>query len=186
MELRTPRLLLRQWREEDRAAFAAMNADPEVREYLGGAVDRQTSDGEFARASATIAELGWGFWALERPADGAFLGFCGIKPVSFESWFTPAVEIGWRLARAHWGQGYASEAARASLAHGFGHLGLAEIVSFTVPANLRSQAVMRRLSMRPDGGFEHPKLPEGDPLRPHLLFRIDRETWARRAAERSA
>ncbi len=178
MELRTPRLLLRQWRDDDRAPLAEMNADPEVRRYLGGAIDRAASDCEFARASATISEFGYGFWALERRTDGVFLGFCGIKPVSFESWFTPAVEIGWRLAREHWGYGYASEAARASLECGFATLGLAEIVSFTVPGNLRSQAVMHRLGLQAAGGFEHPKLAADDPLRPHLLFRLSRQRWA--------
>jgi RimJ/RimL family protein N-acetyltransferase len=178
VELRTARLLLRNWREEDRSPFARLNADPEVRAHLGGAVDRATSDGEFGRGRAMIDALGYGFWALERLADGAFLGFCGIKPVSFEARFTPAVEIGWRLAREYWGQGYASEAARISLEYGFETLGLAEIVSFTVPANLRSQAVMHRLGFRADGGFDHPKLPEGDALRWHLLFRLARAEWA--------
>lgn len=127
------------------------------------------------------AANGFGLWAVERLADGMFLGFTGLSRPSFEAHFTPAVEIGWRLARHAWGHGYATEAARASVAFGFETVGLDEIVSFTVPANVRSRAVMERIGMRhdPADDFDHPKLPEGHPLRRHVLYRLSGEDWRR-------
>ena len=163
----TARLILRDWREEDRAAFAAINADARVMEHLGGPQTREDSDAAIDRQIAAAAYGGPCFWAAERRDDGALLGFIGVKRVTFAAPFVPAHEIGWRLAAAHWGQGYASEGAAAALAYAFGELELAEVVAFTVPANLRSQAVMRRIGMtRVEGGdFDHPALAEGDPLR---------------------
>jgi len=119
---------------------------------------------------------GYGLWAVERKDTAGFIGYVGLWPATFPAHFTPAVEVGWRLAADQWGHGYATEAARAALAHGFDSLGLEEIVSFTSSVNVRSWRVMERLGMRRDanGDFEHPNVPEGHPLRPHILYRIKR------------
>lgn len=172
--LRTDRLILRPWREDDFTPFAAMSADPKVMEHFPSTLTREESDAVAARLKAHIDTHGFGFWALEVPGVAPFMGFAGLQHVSFNAPFVPAVEIGWRLAPQYWGVGYASEAARAALAHGFGPLGLSEIVSFTIPANTRSQAVMRRIGMTRDkqGDFAHPRLPEGHSMRRHVLYRI--------------
>jgi ribosomal-protein-alanine N-acetyltransferase len=172
----TERLLLRRWRDDDRAPFAALNADPEVMRHFPARLTREESDALVDRAEQHFERHGYGLWALERRDTGAFIGFTGLAVPRFEAHFTPAVEVGWRLARSAWGAGYASEAARAALAVGFGEAGLDEIVSFTVPANTRSRAVMARIGMThdPRDDFDHPGLPEGHPLRPHVLYRIRR------------
>lgn len=178
--LTTPRLTLRQWRAADVAPFAALNADPVTMEFMGGCLTRRQS-AEFARrAEAELAQRGWGLWVLELRQDGSFLGYAGLSVPSFAAHFMPCVEIGWRLAREHWGHGYASEAARACLRFAFGTLGLREVVSFTAAGNVRSRAVMQRLGMRHDaaGDFEHPRLPPGHALRRHVLYRIGRAEWA--------
>jgi ribosomal-protein-alanine N-acetyltransferase len=176
--IETERLILRPWRAEDFDAFAAMSADPQVMEFLLGPLDRAASDAVAARLKAHVETHGFGFWALEAPGVSPFIGFTGLLHVSFEAHFTPAVEMGWRLAREHWGKGYAAEAAKASLDHGFGTLGLGEIVAFTVPANLRSQQVMRRIGMTRNEAddFDHPRVPGGHPLKRHVLYRASRET----------
>lgn len=170
----TQRLILRPWREEDIDPFAAMSADPEVAEYLGGTLDRAGAEATMARIAAHFAQYGFGFWALEIPDVAPFIGFTGLQHVSLDVPFVPAVEIGWRLAKPYWGKGYATEAAHAALAFGFGTLHLDEIVAFTVPANLRSRAVMERLGMRRDPAedFDHPRLADGHPLKRHVLYRI--------------
>ena len=175
-ELRTRRLLLRPWRGTDLAPFAALNADPEVRRWFGGMLTRAESDAQAAQIQEHITTHGFGLWAVEVPGTAPFIGFVGLKHVSFAAPFTPAVEIGWRLARAHWGQGYATEAARAALAPAFGPLGLPEVVSFAVPGNLASRRVMERIGMRqdPEGEFDYPALPEGHPFRRHVLYRAQR------------
>lgn len=175
-EIRAPRLLLRRWRETDLAPFAAMNADARVVEHLPGPMTREASDALVARIEANFEARGFDVFAVEIAATGEFAGFVGLTVPRFEAAFTPCVEVGWRLAPAHWGRGYATEAARASLDFGFDTLGLAEIVSFTVPANVRSRGVMERLGMThdPRDDFEHPSLPEGHRLRLHLLYRIRR------------
>jgi RimJ/RimL family protein N-acetyltransferase len=180
--IRTERLLLREWRDSDRAPYAALNADPEVVEHLGGALDRAASDAMIERIVARWAADGHGLWAVERLDDGTFIGFVGLAAPAFEASFTPCVEVGWRLARAAWGHGFATEAAREALRFGFETLGLDEIVSFTVPANGRSRAVMERLGMirDPADDFDHPNRPPGDPLRRHVLYRLSRERWLRR------
>jgi ribosomal-protein-alanine N-acetyltransferase len=177
-EVRTPRLLLRHWREDDLEPFAAFNADPEVMRHFPAPLTREQSDAFASRARAHIDVLGWGLWAVE--LHGApFIGFVGLSEARFEAHFTPAVEIGWRLAREHWGNGYATEGGRAALAFGFDELGLPEIVSFTTVANDRSRKVMERLGLirDPAGDFGHPRLAPDDPLRPHVLYRLSRATW---------
>lgn len=171
--LRTERLVLRRWLPADRQLFAALNADPEVMEYYPGVLSRPESDALADRIEAHFAAHGFGLWALEVAGVAGFVGCVGLAIPRFEAPFTPCVEIGWRLARAHWGKGYATEAARAAMAYGFDVLRLPELVSFTVPANLRSRRVMERLGMTHDqrDDFLHPALPEGHPLQPHVLYR---------------
>ena len=172
--MRTERLVMRGWRATDREPFAALNADPEVMEHFPEKLSREQSDAFADRIEAGFDERGWGLWALE--ADGEFIGYTGLQPVSFETHFTPAVEIGWRLARSAWGRGYASEAARAAAAFAFTEIELDELVSFTVPANTRSRAVMERIGMTHDAAddFDHPGLPEGHVMRRHVLYRATR------------
>jgi ribosomal-protein-alanine N-acetyltransferase len=172
----TDRLILREWRKADRAPFAAMNADPAVMEHFPAPLTRSQSDAFVERITEHLAEHGFGLWALERRSTGEFLGFTGLAVPRFAAHFTPAVEVGWRLSRQAWGRGYATEAARAALNAGFSDFGLAEIVSFTVPANLRSRAVMERLGMTHEEAddFDHPALPLDSPLRRHVLYRLRR------------
>lgn len=179
-ELRTERLLLRQWRPEDREPFAALNDDPLVMEHFPGHLDRAASDAMADRIETAIARNGWGLWAAEVLDTGEFIGFVGLAVPRFEEHFTPCVEIGWRLASSAWGRGYAPEGARASLAHAFGPLGLDEVVAMTIPANDRSQSVMRKIGMTRDesADFDHPLIAEGDPTRRHVLYRITRQEWA--------
>lgn len=177
--IKTERLILRQWREGDFDAFAAMAADPQVMEFLLPLPDRTASDAVAERLKTHIAEHGFGFWALEVPGVAPFVGFTGLLHVGPDAPYAPAVEIGWRLARAHWGKGYAVEAAKASLEYGFGPLGLDEIVALTVPKNIRSQQVMRRIGMvrNEADDFDHPRVPDGHPLKRHVLYRIKREAF---------
>ncbi len=173
--LETARLRLRQWRPSDRAPFAALNADPEVMRHFPALLDEAASTAMAARCALLIEVRGWGFWAAEERDSGAFLGFIGLHTPSAALPFSPCVEVGWRLARAHWGRGFATEGARAALDFAFERLGLDEVVSFTALSNRRSEAVMRRLGMRRDSAtFMHPDLPEGHPLREHCLYRIAR------------
>jgi RimJ/RimL family protein N-acetyltransferase len=176
----THRLQLRGWRSEDLPAFAAMNADRRVMEFLPKPLDRAESDARAARICDHFARRGFGLWAVEVREIADFVGFVGLSVSEFEAHFTPCVEVGWRLAREHWGLGYATEAARAALDFGFQCLALEEIVSSTVPANWRSRAVMERIGMTrtPADDFDHPALPEGHPLRRHVLYRAT----ARRSA----
>lgn len=173
-ERRTARLLLRPWREADLPAYAALNADPEVRRWFPGTLTRQESDAHAFQIKDHFAAHGFGLWAVEAPGVASFIGSVGLRHIALAAPFAPAVEVAWRLARAHWGMGYATEAAQAALAYGFGTLGLTEIVSFTVPGNLASRRVMERIGMRhdPEGDFDHPAVPEGHPFRRHVLYRI--------------
>jgi RimJ/RimL family protein N-acetyltransferase len=170
----TQRLCLRLWRDEDLPLFAALNASPEVMEFFPKRLDRAESDAVVDRIRRHFARHGFGLWAVEVPGVAEFIGFVGLSVPTFEAHFTPCVEIGWRLAPEHWGQGYATEAARAALDFGYQNLGLPEIVSFTVPANVRSRAVMERIGMTrsPADDFDHPALPEDNPLRRHVLYRV--------------
>jgi ribosomal-protein-alanine N-acetyltransferase len=182
MSLTTDRLLLRRWTDADRGPFAAMNADPEVVRHLRGKLDRAASDAFVDRIEAGFERHGFGLWAVEVRQTGEFIGFTGLAWQTFPAHFTPAVEVGWRLARSAWGSGYATEAARAAIDFGFGGVGLLEIVSITTRTNDKSIAVMRRLGMSTDPAwdFEHPLLPRGHPLRPHVLFRITDDEWRTR------
>lgn len=177
--LTTARLRLRQWREEDLAPFAALNADPQVMEFFPKVLTRAESDAVAGRIRDHFARHGFGLWAVEAPGAADFVGFVGLAVPSLEAHFTPCVEIGWRLAREHWGHGYATEAATAALAFAFGDRALEEIVAFTVPANIPSRRVMGRLGMRrlPADDFEHPAIAAGHPLRSHVLYRLRRADW---------
>ncbi|HSX71772.1 MAG TPA: GNAT family N-acetyltransferase [Pseudomonas sp.] len=177
--LTSERLILRPWRDDDLDALAQLCADPGVMAHFPAVLDRAGSVRLLDRLTAHQAEHGFTFWALERREDGVFIGFTGLARVGFDAPFVPAVETGWRLARPYWGQGYALEAARCSLRFAFEGLQLHEVVAFTTPANQRSWGVMERLGMRrdPADDFEHPGLPPGHPLSPHLLYRIKREDW---------
>ena len=172
-------MLLRRWRDSDRAPFAAMGADPAVMEYFPALLSRAQSDAMIDALEAHFDARGFGLWALELAQTGEFLGFTGLAVPRFEAHFMPAVEIGWRLARPAWGHGYATEAARRALRFAFEEAGLAEVVSFTTVANLRSRAVMERIGMTrdPDGDFDHPRVPAGSPLRPHVLYRLSADRW---------
>ncbi len=174
--LTTERLLLRRWREEDRVPFRAMNADPRVMEFMPGLLTEEASDALADRAEAHFERNGYGPFAAELRQNGAFLGFIGISIPRFEAPFMPAVEIGWRLAAEYWGRGLATEGARAVLRYGFEELRLGGMVSFTADANVRSRRVMEKLGMTHDAvdDFEHPNIPQGHPLRHHVLYRIDR------------
>lgn len=178
-ELTTQRLRLRRWRSADRAPFALLNADPHVVEHFPAAWSRAGSDDFVDHVERHFEEHGFGFWAVERRDSGEFIGFVGLGRPRFPAHFMPCVEIGWRLAREHWGRGFATEGARACLRFGFTRLDLEEIVAFTVPANVRSIRVMEKLGMSrdPADDFEHPRLPEGHHLRPHVLYRLSRADW---------
>lgn len=179
MHLRTARLLMRPWSDSDLEPFAAMNADPDVMAHMPALLDRSASDALVARVRAHFDERGFGLWAVQVPGIADFIGYVGLLAPRFSAAFTPCVEVGWRLARAHWGRGYATEAARAALRFGFESAGLAEIVSFTSPANTRSIAVMERLGMSHDAAddFAHPSLPAEHPLSHHVLYRLSRARW---------
>lgn len=172
--LSTPRLLLRGWRESDREPFARLNADPEVMEHFPATLTRPESDAFAERIEVAFEERGFGLWAVEVVGKVPFIGFVGLSEPNFEAHFTPATEIGWRIGRPWWGRGYATEAASAVLDHAFSDLGLAEVVSFTIPDNLRSRAVMERLGMTrdPADDFNHPRFPEAHRVRAHVLYRL--------------
>jgi RimJ/RimL family protein N-acetyltransferase len=174
--LRTNRLVLRPWRDADLEPFAALNADPRVMQHFARALSRDESDARAATYTGEIEKHGFSFWAIEAPGVAPFIGFVGLRAAAFDAPFCPCIEIGWRLAFDAWGHGYATEAGRAALEYGFTDLGLSEILAWTVPANLRSQAVMVRLGMRRSAheDFDHPKVPEGNPLRHHVLYRLTR------------
>ncbi|MCJ9429240.1 GNAT family N-acetyltransferase [Kordiimonas marina] len=178
--LETDRLILRQWRAEDRAPFAAMNADAEVMRFFPAPQTRAESDASVARQEKRIAERGYGLWAAELKETGAFIGFIGVQDAPYEVPCAPAWEIGWRLDKAHWGQGLAPEGARAVLAYAFSALKAEEVVAFTAEINLPSRRVMEKIGMTYDaeGDFKHPAVPIRHPVRPHVLYRIKAEDLA--------
>jgi RimJ/RimL family protein N-acetyltransferase len=178
IELETARLKLRSWRDADRAPFAALNADPAVMEYFPALQSREASDASIDLWQGQLESQGWSNWACELAESGEFIGFVGLTVPRRALPCSPCVEVGWRLARRFWGRGLASEAARAALGAGFERIGLAEIVSFTALANLRSRAVMERIGMQDaHADFEHPGVPVGHALRMHCLYRIDRRRF---------
>lgn len=172
--IKTERLILRPWRDEDFEHFARLNADPRVMEYFPSVMTQEESDQLAGRMCTAIQQQGWGLWAVSIPNQADFIGYIGLAPVNFAAAFTPAIEVGWRLAYDFWNQGYATEGAHAALKYGFEHLGLNEIVSFTAVNNWRSRRVMEKIGMYHDekSDFDHPKLPEGHTLRRHALYRI--------------
>ncbi len=176
----TERLIARRWRDSDRAAFAALNGDAETMRFFPAPLSRAESDAFIDRIGQRATEDGFCFPAIERKDDGALVGLVGLARIRFDAHFAPAVEIGWRIRRDCWRKGYAAEAAAAALAYGFQELGLEEIVSFTIPANAPSRAVMARLGMThdPADDFDHPLLPADSPFRRHVLYRIRRADWA--------
>ena len=180
-KIHTDRLLLRRWRREDREPFAAINADPQVMEFFPKLLTREESDARADRIEAHFAEHGFGVWAVELPGIVSFAGLVGLTIPPFSAHFTPCIEIGWRLAAEYWNRGYATEGARAALDFAFKYLVANEIVSFTVPANVRSRRVMEKIGMTHDvaGDFDHPSLPVGHPLRRHVLYRVGRDQWSR-------
>jgi RimJ/RimL family protein N-acetyltransferase len=176
--IRTERLLLRQWKESDTQAFAALNADPVVMEFFPRTQTPAESAAAAGKNHLQIATHGWGLWAAEILETGEFAGFIGLWQVTFEAHFTPAVEVGWRLAHRFWGRGYAPEGGAAALAFAFDELGLDEVVSMTAVGNQRSRRVMEKLGMThdPADDFEHPYVAVGHVLRPHVLYRVGRNS----------
>jgi RimJ/RimL family protein N-acetyltransferase len=174
------RVRLRPWRHADREPFAAMNAGPRVMEFFLNPLSRAESDVMVDYIEAHFSRHGFGLWAIDVPGVAPFIGFTGLAIPRFRAHFTPCVEIGWRLAAAYRGQGYATEAAGLALDYGFEMLALAEIVSFTSVTNRRLRAVMERLGMRRDAAddFDHPSLPEHHPLRPHMLHRLGSDSYS--------
>lgn len=173
----TERLLLRRWRDTDRLPFRKLNSDPRVMEFMPRQLAPEASDELILRIEEHFERHGFGPFAAELREDGAFLGYVSLWVPNFEAHFMPAVEIGWRLSADYWGRGLATEGARAVVHHAFAELGLESLVSFTVPENLRSRRVMEKLGMfhDPRDDFDHPLLPEGHPLRRHVLYRFARE-----------
>jgi RimJ/RimL family protein N-acetyltransferase len=173
LELHTRRCVLRQWKPEDFAPWAEMNADAEVRRHFPSVLDEAQAHAEAGRCRDAIAQRGWGMWALELPGVLPFAGFVGLNAPHYDAPWVPAVEIGWRLPRAAWGQGFATEAAQAALDFGFARLGLDEIVAIAVPGNAPSRRVMDRIGLAHDtnGDFDHPRIEPGHALRRHVLYR---------------
>lgn len=182
IELETERLLLRQWHKNDYSEFATMNADPVVMEYYPDILSGEQSNALADKFKNIISQRGWGFWAIELKYDGSFIGFTGLNEPGYALSFNPCVEIGWRLDKKYWGNGYATEAAKAVLDFAFTELGLKEVLSFTPVANLRSRALMERLDMlNTEQNFVHPLVPtigsRNNSLSEHVLYRIDKSGW---------
>ena len=184
--IRTERLLMRRWRDEDREPFAALNADLAVMEHMQGVMTRERSDAYMDRIEAWWDDHGWGLWAIEVPGVAPLIGHTGLWPADFVTG-EPMVEVGWRIAREHWGHGYATEAAREALRFGFEDAGLDEVVSFTVPQNERSWRVMERIGLRrdPSGDFDHPKVDAVayQHLVRHVFYRLGRAEWSARSTK---
>ncbi|MDQ2075900.1 GNAT family N-acetyltransferase [Marinimicrobium sp. ABcell2] len=176
-ELETDRLCLRQWRDDDLRVFAELNSDPVVMEYFPKCLERAESDSLADTCKQLITDRGWSFWAASLKESGAFIGFVGLHDPAYLP-FSPCVEVGWRLHKNYWGQGYATEAANASLRFAFEELHLDEVVSFTTVRNQRSRSVMERLGMTNTGNnFNHPKIEPDHPLSEHVLYKITKSDW---------
>lgn len=176
--LETPRLILRRWRPEDIDPFHRINSDPQVMEFFPAPLTLDQTRSLVSRIESSFVEKGFGLWAAELKANGEMIGFIGLSVPAFGAPFMPCVEIGWRLSPAHWGKGLASEGARCSLEFAFRDLGLPEVVSFTSGLNQKSRRVMEKIGMayNPADDFDHPLLPEGHWLRPHVLYRVRKDT----------
>jgi RimJ/RimL family protein N-acetyltransferase len=172
--LRTDRLVMRRWQDGDREPFAALNADPHTMRFFPATLDRAASDAMVDRLEERFKSQGFGLWALEVALTGQFIGFTGLNPMPDDVPGAGGMEIGWRLARAAWHHGYATEAARAALEVAFGSLGMTEVYSMTAVLNEPSQAVMRRLGLAEFARWDHPRIPEGSPLRASVTYRL---TW---------
>lgn len=184
-KLETARVVLRQWRSEDYAEFASMNADPDVMRYFPSLLSRKGSDALTRKFDNLVAEKGWGFWAAERKSDGAFMGLVGLNQVD-DLPFASCMEVGWRLAKAYWGKGYATETAEASLHFAFSVLGQDRVVAFTTLTNARSRKVMSRLGMEDQQeNFLHPRVPESTGLREHVYYEVSRDRFYRNFREDS-
>ena len=179
--LETDRLILRNWKSSDYQPFFQLNSDPRVMEFMPKLLAKEESDAFADKIAQLIKENGFGLWALERKDNGHFIGFTGLNAPTWKAHFTPCVEVGWRLDYGAWGNGFATEAAKVALEFGFDELDLQEVVSFTVPHNLRSRRVMERISLSRDieGDFEHPSLPKSDSLSLHVLYRLGKKEWMR-------
>jgi len=177
--IRTERLLLRAWDKDDVDPFAKMNADSRVMEFFPACLSYEESAALVDRIEKSFREHGIGLFAAELASEQQFIGYIGLSVPNFKAHFTPCVEIGWRLSADYWGRGLATEGARAVVRHAFGTLRLDALVSFTVPANVRSTRVMEKLGMTrdPADDFDHPNLPDGHPLRRHVLYRLKRTDW---------
>jgi RimJ/RimL family protein N-acetyltransferase len=176
--LESDRLLLRAWRDEDLPAFAALNADPQVMRYFPAPLTAEQSHAQADKIRQYMQQNGWGLWAVEEKDGAPFIGFVGLAIPAEDLPCSPCIEIGWRLAAAHWGKGYATEAARSALRYAFEQLDLAEVVSFTAETNQPSRRVMERIGMTSrDENFLHPRLPQGHPLQKHVLYRLAQQTW---------
>jgi RimJ/RimL family protein N-acetyltransferase len=176
-ELTTERLLMRRWRRSDRAPFAALNADADVMRYFPSTQDRATSDAAVDRIEQAFEDQGFGLWALEVRGTGAFIGFTGLNPMPEGVPGEGGLEVAWRLAKAAWGNGYATEAAQAALEVAFTGLELDEVWSMTAVTNTPSRRVMERLGMTPYAHFDHPRVPHGSPVRPHVAYHLARSVW---------
>jgi RimJ/RimL family protein N-acetyltransferase len=177
--IKTQRLILRHWRASDREPFAHLNADSRVMEFMPNALSREESDALASRIELHFRKYGFGLYAAESVENKSFIGFIGISVPTFEAHFTPCVEIGWRLDAGYWGCGLATEGARAVVGHAFESLALKDLVSFTVPTNIRSRRVMEKLGMThdPADDFDHPRLPKDHPMARHVLYRLNRSDW---------
>ncbi|HEV8053187.1 MAG TPA: GNAT family N-acetyltransferase [Parachlamydiaceae bacterium] len=177
--IETNRLILRHWQQEDLEHFVAMNSDPHVMEHFPALKSFDESLKEYHAIAEHFEKNGYGCWAVSEVNKAEFIGFIGLRYIDFLAAFTPTVEVGWRLKYEYWGKGYATEGAKASLNYGFEILRLPEIISFTSTQNLRSRAVMERIGMQPcpNNDFDHPKLPDGHPLRRHIFYRVYRDEW---------
>lgn len=184
--LLTDRLILRHWRPSDREPFARLNADPQVMQFLPRLLSAEESDAAAKRIEDHFRRHGFGLYAAELRESGVFIGFIGLSIPAFKARFSPCIEIGWRLAAEHWGQGLATEGAHAVAEHAFQELSLEQIVSFTVPTNTRSRRVMEKIGMAHDPAedFNHPQLPPGHRLRRHVLYRLSRSGWNHGPIER--
>jgi len=178
IELKTERLLLRRWKKRDFPVFSTMNADPLVMEYYPDVLTETESDAMAHKFESLLAKRSWGFWAVELIKEKRFIGFVGLHKPTYELPVTPCVEIGWRLGKEYWGNGYATEGAKASLKFAFEELNLNEVYSFTSVLNKKSRSVMARLNMQnTEANFEHPIIPKNHRLREHVLYKITKKQW---------